>query len=62
MRIGNERRKYLADALSKTAEYTVSVVILGSIATGQIRPLVLVVAAVSYILLVAVGTFITPEE
>ncbi len=62
MRIGKERRKYLADALSKTAEYTFSVVILGSIATQQIRPLVLAVAAVGYVILMGAGTLITPEE
>lgn len=62
MRIGNERRKYLADALSKTAEYTLSVVILGSIAAGKIRWDFLLGALAVYILFVVVGMMVTPEE
>lgn len=62
MRIGKERRKYLADALSKTAEYTFSVVILGSVATGQFRWGYLVAAVIIYVAFVGVGMAVTPEE
>lgn len=62
MRIGKERRKYLADALSKTAEYTFSVVILGSVASGEFRWNYLVTVAIAYVLLVSVGIAVTPEE
>ncbi|MBI5253668.1 MAG: hypothetical protein HY930_04630 [Euryarchaeota archaeon] len=49
MKLGKERRKYLAENFAKTAEYVFSIIISG-------------LAVVVYLSLLVIGTFILPED
>ena len=62
MRISNKKRVYLADNITKVAQYIVSIVILGQIVTNKINVSVLIVAGIVFIILIMLGTILTPDD
>lgn len=62
VRIGRERRKYLADNFAKTAEYIFSIVVLGQVIAGKFDALFSTVVIIVFFALVGVRTYILPEQ
>jgi len=60
MKIGNKRRTYLADTFAKTAEYIISLVILGQVVTGKINGIVLFFAILGCAVCILGGMFLIP--
>ena len=62
MKISNKKRIYLADNITKVAQYIISIVILGQIVTNKINVSVLIVAGIIFVILIILGTILTPDN
>ncbi len=62
MKLGKERRKYLAENFAKTAEYVFSIIILGQVVASKFTLYYSGLAVVVYLSLLVIGTFILPED
>lgn len=64
MKVGPEKRRYLAETLARVAEYVMAVAILGQLLEGERGPSIVVLATgfLMYLVCVTMGLWITPEE
>lgn len=62
VRFGNAKRRYVAAILGRSTEFLISIALIGQLVTERLSVPLVVWTIVVVFILVAIGTWLTPEE